>query len=77
MASSQVVLHVVGILEGLAALRTGHRGAGHSVTDSDVFGQIQPGDEGATVGTVHAAACNRTDTKLNYIKQQQMARGRW
>ena len=71
MTSSQVVLHVVRILEGLAALRTGHRGAGHSVTDSDVFGQIQPGDEGATVGTVHAAAaCNRTDTKLNYIIQQ-------
>jgi hypothetical protein len=40
------------------------------VTDSDVFGQIQPRDEGATVGTVHAAACNRTDTKLNYIIQQ-------
>jgi hypothetical protein len=71
MTSSQVILHVVGILEGLAALGTGHRGAGHGVTDSNVFGQIQPRDEGATVGTVHAAAaCNSTDTKLNYIIQQ-------
>jgi len=46
-----VVLHVVRILEGLGALRAGHRDVGHGVTDSDVLGQIQPGDERVTVRT--------------------------
>ena len=59
VALTQVVLHVVGILEGLGALWAGHRVGRHRVPGANVFGQVEPGDESKAVGAGHAAACNR------------------
>jgi hypothetical protein len=63
MALAQVVLHVVHVLEGLPAVRTGHGAVRDHVTGTDVFGQIEPGDEGVTVGTGHSPACKRGNYK--------------
>ena len=68
MAPPQVVLHVVRILEGLGALRTGHGLVVPGVAGANMLGEIEPGDEGVAVGTRHPSACN---TSINSKKWLQ------